>query len=68
MSNWMWIGVGLVIVGDIGWPTASPDIDRRRRRKGAQDEKVRLRGETNINKKFGLVVFQNSRRRRGDTR
>ena len=32
MSNWMWIGVGLVVIGDVGWPTASLVTDRRRRR------------------------------------
>ena len=39
MSNWMWIDVGLVIIGDVGWPTASLVTDRRRRRKGQRRTK-----------------------------
>ena len=46
MNNWMWIGMGLVILVGIGWPTASFVVGRRRRRKEAEDEKVRLRGSS----------------------
>ena len=58
MNNWMWIDVDLVIISDVGWPTASLVTDRRRRRqKGARGRrKVRLQGKININKKFGLNV------------
>ena len=38
MSNWMWIDVGLVIIGDVGWPTASLVTDRRRRRKEPEED------------------------------
>ena len=30
MSNRMWIGVGLVVIGDVRWPTANLVIDRHR--------------------------------------
>ena len=57
MSKWMWIDVGLVVIGDFGWPTASPSsqtvVVGERARGG---RKVRLRGEININLKFGLNV------------
>ena len=39
MSNWMWICVGLVIIGDVGCPTASLVTDRRRWRKGQRRTK-----------------------------
>ena len=39
MSNWMWIDVGLVIFGDVGWRTASLVKDRRRWRKGQRRTK-----------------------------
>ena len=38
MSNWLWIDVGLVIIGDVGWLTASLVTDRRRRRKGPEED------------------------------
>ena len=31
VSNWMWNDVGLIIIGDVGWPTASLATDRRRK-------------------------------------
>ena len=37
MSNWIWIDVGLVIIGEVGWPTASLVTDRRRRRKWPEE-------------------------------
>ena len=39
MSNWMWIGVGLVIIGDVGWLAASLVTGCRRRRKGPEETK-----------------------------
>ena len=39
MSNGMWIGVGLVVIGDVGWPTASLVTDRCRWRKGQRRTK-----------------------------
>ena len=39
MSTWIWIDVGLVIIGDIGWLTANLVTDRRRRRKGQRRTK-----------------------------
>ena len=38
MNNWIWIGVGLVIIGDLGRPTATLVTDVRTLRKGAKGE------------------------------
>ena len=49
-GNWIWIDVGLIIVGNVGWLTASLVADQSRQREGAEnDERVRLRGEADIN-------------------
>ena len=37
MRIWMWIDVGLVIIGDFGWPTASLVTDRGRRGKWPEE-------------------------------
>ena len=53
IGNWIWIDVGLIIVGNVGWLTASLVADRRRQRKGTEkDERVRLRGEADINQSW----------------
>ena len=49
MSNW--IGVGLVVIGDVGWPTVSLVTDSC-----GGGRKKRLRDKISVDLKFGLNV------------
>ena len=53
IGNWIWIDVGLVIVGMLGGlPRASLQIPVVSERGAEEDERVRLRGEADINQSW----------------